>query len=161
MKILMSLLLIGLTLLAKGYTFEEERYIYSIDKTVVMHGSITFDKAGMHIDYSEPEERHIVYNSLFMDVLDADGDVVQHVDLSKEPMMKIYLDFIHKLYRGNYDALAENFKITKTQSVVMLAPIAPIDKVITSVVVHKNPKGLSQIRTKMSNGDVITLHISQ
>ena len=96
-----------------------------------------------------------------MDVVDSDGEVVQHVDLNEQPMMKVYLDFIHKLYRGDYDALSENFVIEKTSTVVKLAPIAPVDKVIKSVVVHRNAKGLEKINTKMSNGDEITLTIAQ
>ena len=43
----------------------------------------------------------------------------------------------------------------------MLTPIAPVDKVIKSVIVHRNIKGLEKINTKMSNGDEITLTIAQ
>jgi len=150
-----------ISLFAGSYQFKESRYIYSIDKTLEMQGSIRFDDKGMRIDYSAPEVRHIVYDGLSMDVLSADGKVVQHVDLNEQPMMKVYMDFIHKLYRSDYEALSENFKVSKTQTAVLLAPIPPIDKVIKSVVIHKTPKGLSQIKTKMSNGDEITLHITQ
>lgn len=161
MKIVTLLLVTFYTLFGGSYDFKEQRYIYSIDKQVEMQGRITFDKAGMSIDYSAPEIRHIIYDGRFMDVVDADGKSVQHMNLNDQPMMKIYMDFIHKLYRGDYKALSENFKIQKTQTAVLMTPIAPIDKVIKSVIIHKTPKGLSQIKTKMSNGDEITLHITQ
>jgi len=161
MKIVLLTFLTYLTLFAGGYTFEETRYVYSIDKTMQMKGSISFDDKGMKIDYVEPGVRHIIYDGLSMDVVDSDGEVVQHVDLNEEPMMKVYLDFIHKLYRGDYEALSENFVIEKTSTVVKLMPIAPVDKVIKSVVVHRNVKGLEKINTKMSNGDEITLTIAQ
>ena len=161
MKIITLLLLTVLTLIAGGYTFEEKRYVYSIDKTLQMKGTIAFDEKGMKIDYVEPGVRHIVYDGLSMDVVNSDGEVVQHVDLNEQPMMKVYMDFIHKLYRGDYEALRENFVIKKTITVVMLTPIAPVDKVIKSVVVHRNTKGLEKIKTKMSNGDEITLTIAQ
>jgi len=161
MKIVISMLLTTLALFGGSYAFKESRYIYSIDKTLQMQGKISFDEKGMRIDYSAPEVRHIVYDGLSMEVVKADGEVIQHVDLNEQPMMKVYMDFIHKLYRSDYEALSDNFKISKTQTVVLLAPIPPIDKVIKSVVIHKTPKGLSQIKTKMSNGDVITLHITQ
>ncbi len=46
-------------------------------------------------------------------------------------------------------------------TVVILTPIAPVDKVIKSVVVQRSAKGLEKIMTKMSNGDEITLFIAQ
>ena len=161
MKLVILIFLASLTLFAGGYTFEEKRYVYSIDKTMQMKGTISFDDKGMKIDYVEPGVRRILYDGLSMDVVDSDGEVVQHVDLNEQPMMKVYLDFIHKLYRGDYEALRENFVIEKTVAVVMLTPIAPVDKVIKSVVVNRNAKGLEKINTKMSNGDEITLTIAQ
>ena len=161
MKQIVLIFLVSITLFAGGYTFEEKRYVYSIDKTMQMKGTISFDDKGMKIDYVEPGVRHILYDGLSMDVVDSDGEIVQHVDLNEQPMMKVYLDFIHKLYRGDYEALRENFVIEKTVAVVMLTPIAPVDKVIKSVVVNRNAKGLETINTKMSNGDEITLTIAQ
>ncbi|MGB5965306.1 MAG: hypothetical protein WBF77_00470 [Sulfurimonadaceae bacterium] len=161
MKTVTLLFLAALTLIAGGYNFEEKRYVYSIDKTLQMRGTIAFDEKGMQIDYVEPEVRHISYDGLYMDVTDSSGKNIQHVDLNEQPMMKVYLDFIHKLYRSDYKALRENFTIKETVTVVMLTPIAPVDKVIKSVVVHRNTKGLEQIMTKMSNGDEITLLIAQ
>lgn len=161
MKTVILLLVVALTLIAGGYDFEEKRYVYSIDKTMQMRGTIAFDDKGMKIDYVEPGVRHIIYDGLSMDVVDSDGEVVQHVDLNDQPMMKVYMDFIHKLYRGDYEALSENFAIEKTATVVRLTPIAPVDKVIKSVVVNHNVKGLEKINTKMSNGDEITLTIAQ
>ena len=161
MKVFLMISLLLTTLFAGSYHFDESRYVYSIDKTIKMKGKITFDEKGMHIDYSAPEVRHIVYDGFFMDVLDGNEKVVQHVNLSEQPMMKVYLDFIHKLYRGDYEALSENFKVQKTQTVIILTPIAPVDKVVKSVLVHQTPKGLQQIKTEMSNGDKITLHITQ
>ena len=161
MKIIALLFLSLVTLFAGGYTFEEKRYVYSIDKTMQMKGTIAFDDKGMKIDYVEPGVRHINYDGLSMDVVDSDGKVLQHIDLNDQPMMKVYMDFIHKLYRGDYEALSENFVIEKTITMVMLTPIAPVDKVIKSVVVNRNAKGLEKINTKMSNGDEITLTIAQ
>jgi len=161
MKIAILLFLSLVSLFAGSYDFDENRYVYSIDKTLEMKGKITFDEKGMRIDYSVPEVRHIIYDGLSMDVLDSDEKIVQHIDLNEQPMMKVYLDFIHKLYRSDYESLSENFKIQKTQTVIILTPIPPVDKVVKSVLVHQSPKGLQQIKTKMSNGDEITLHISQ
>ncbi len=161
MKTLLLLLVATLTLMAGAYDFKERRYVYSVDKTMELEGSIAFDDKGMKIDYVEPGVRHIVYDGLSMDVVNNEGEVVQHVDLNEQPMMKVYLDFIHKLYRGDYEALSENFVINKSSTKVTLTPIAPIDKVIKSVVVQRSVKGLEQINTKMSNGDEITLTITQ
>ncbi len=161
MKIITLLLLTLMTLFAGAYTFEESRYVYSVDKTLEMKGNISFDAKGMQIDYTSPGVRHIIYDGLSMNVVDSDGKVLQHIDLNDQPMMKVYMDFIHKLYRGDYDALSENFVIKKSSNMVTLTPIAPIDKVIKSVVVHRNAKGLEKINTKMSNGDAITLTIVQ
>ncbi len=161
MRIITFIFLVSFSLLAGGYTFEETRYVYSIDKTMQMKGTIAFDDKGMKIDYVEPGVRHIIYDGLSMDVVDSDGKVLQHIDLNDQPMMKVYMDFIHKLYRGDYEALSENFVIEQTTKVVMLTPIAPVDKVIKSVVVNRNAKGLEKINTKMSNGDEITLTIAQ
>jgi hypothetical protein len=160
-KMITLVFLSVLTLFAGEYDFKEERYVYSIDKMLTMKGKIAFDDKGMKIDYVEPEVRHISYDGLYMDVMDSSGKNIQHVDLNEQPMMKVYLDFIHKLYRGDYEALSENFTIHKTTTVVILTPIAPVDKVIKSVVVQRSAKGLEKIMTKMSNGDEITLFIAQ
>ena len=161
MKIITVMFLSVLTLFAGGYNFSEERYVYSIDKTMQMKGTISFDDQGMMIDYFEPGIRHIQYDGLYMKVTDSKGKEIQNVDLKEQPMMKVYLDFIHKLYRGDYDALSENFVIKKSTTIILLEPIAPIDKVIKSVVVHRGAEGLEKIMTKMSNGDEITLLITQ
>jgi len=162
MKMALSLLFSALLLIAGGHDFEEERYLYSIDKTVTMRGHITFDDKGMEIDYSEPEVRRIVYDGLYMDVTDAQGATLQHLDLNEEPMMKVYMEFIHQLYRGDYKALRENFTITSSATVVRLTPIPPIDKVVKSVEVRRDKTmALQKIMTKMSNGDEITIHIAQ
>jgi len=161
MRLFTLLLLTVLSLFGGSYHFDETRYIYSIDKTLKMQGEITFDEKGMRIDYTKPEVRHIIYDGLSMKVVSSDGKVLQDIDLNEQPMMKVYMEFIHKLYRGDYDALKENFEIKQTQTVVLMRPIPPIDKVIKSVIVHKRATGLSQVQTKMSNGDAITLHITQ
>jgi len=162
MKIVSIVLLLAMTLLgAGGYQFEEERYLYSIDKTLKLKGHITFDDKGMQIDYTAPEVRRIVYDGLYLDVSDAAGKTIQHLDLNEEPMTKVYMDFIHKLYRGDYKALRENFTITSNATVVRLTPIPPVDKVVKSVEVHREGTTLQTIMTKMSNGDEITLHIAQ
>ncbi|WP_345976846.1 hypothetical protein [Sulfurimonas sp. HSL3-7] len=162
MKIAVFLVLSALMLIAGGYDFVEERYVYSIDKTMTMKGHIDFDDKGMQIDYSEPEVRHIVYDGLYLDVTDSKGVRIEHLDLNEQPMMKVYMDFIHKLYRSDYKALRENFTITSSATVVKLAPIPPVDKVVKSVEVHRDrAMQLQKIMTKMSNGDEITLHIAQ
>lgn len=162
MKTVLLLFLSALILIAGGYDFTEERYVYSIDKTMTMKGHIAFDDRGMQIDYSQPEVRRIVYDGIYMDVTDAKGNPLQHLDLNEQPMMKVYMDFIHKLYRSDYKALRENFTITSSATVVKLAPIPPIDKVVNSVEVHRDKEmRLQKIMTKMSNGDEITLHIAQ
>lgn len=161
MKILLVLFMMVWSLFAGSYTFKEQRYIYSIDKTLEMEGKITFSKEGMRIDYTEPEVRHIRYDGLSMDVVDSSDKVIQHVDLNEQPMMKVYMGFLEKLYRGDYDALSDDFKVQKTETAVILTPIPPVDKVVSSVLVHKNSKGLQQIKTKMSSGDEITIHITQ
>lgn len=160
MKYLLLLFLSVGILFGGSYHFKEKRYIYSVDKTLEMVGRISFDEKGMRIEYSSPEVRHIHYDGFYMDLLDGEGKTLQHIDLNKQPMMKVYMEFIHQLYRSDYEALRENFKILKTETTILLTPIAPIDKVITSVVIHKTPKSLSQIKTKMSNGDEITLDIT-
>ncbi len=162
MKTAVFLVLSTLMLIAGGYDFKEERYLYSIDKNLTMKGHITFDDRGMQIDYREPEMRHIVYDGLYMDVTDSKGVRIQHLDLNEQPMMKVYMDFIHKLYRSDYKALRENFTITSSATVVNLTPIPPVDKVVRSVEVHRDKEmQLQKIMTKMSNGDEITLHIAQ
>ena len=161
MKISLVLFILSMSLLAGSFDFKESRYIYSIDKTLEMEGKITFETDGMNIDYSKPEIRHIRYNGRSMDVVDSGGKVIQHIDLNEEPMMKVYMGFLEKLYRGDYDALSDDFKVQKTETAVILTPIPPVDKVVTSVLVHKNSKGLQQIKTKMSSGDEITIHITQ
>lgn len=155
--ILLTMMLYG----AGGYQFEEERYVYSIDMTLKLKGHIAFDEKGMQIDYTAPEVRRIVYDGLYLDVFDAQGKTLQHLDLNEQPMMRAYMDFIHKLYRSDYKGLRENFTITSSATVVTLTPIPPVDKIVQSVEVHRVGTTLQMIKTRMSNGDEITLHIAQ
>ena len=141
--------------------FIEHRYIYSIDRHLEMNGTISFEDEKMEILYSKPQTRRIVYDGSSLDVYGQNGELVQHTDLESDPMMKLYMHFISQLYRGNFKALEENFRLVYEDDGVRLIPIAPADKVVLGVDVQLSGETISKITTRMSNGDEIVLDIAQ
>jgi len=159
MKFFLALLVMAISTLWAAQPFKEQRYIYSIDKHLALSGTIAFEAKQMEIRYTEPQIRRIVYDGDSMDTYDHDI-LTQHIDLSSQPMMQLYMRFIFELYQGNFKALEESFNTVYEGDTVRLTPIPPADKVITSVEVIRPNKVISKIMTKMSNGDEIRLDIA-
>ncbi len=159
MKKFFGLFLVTTALLWSAQPFKEHRYIYSIDKHLELSGSIAFEPKRMEIRYSEPQIRRIVYDGESMDTY-AHDILTQHIDLSAQPMMQLYMRFIFLLYQGDFKALEENFNIIYEERIVRLTPIPPADKVITSVEVTRQNETIRKIITRMGNGDEITLDMA-
>ena len=151
-----------LPLLADGpFAFSETRYVYSIDKTLNFTGTITFDATSMQIDYETPERKRIVYTGERLQVFDAQSALQQDIDLSIQPGMKLYMQFLLWLYRGEFEALEGYFTLTEYDGELHLMPIAPTDKVIKSVKVRKEAGEIRFIKTSMSNQDEIAIDIAR
>jgi hypothetical protein len=149
-------------LLADGpFGFSEQRYVYSIDKTLTFTGAISFDDDGMQIDYEMPEKRRIVYSSERLQVFDAALQLQQEVDLRTQPAMKLYMQFMLWLYRGEFEALENYFTLNERNGELHLQPIAPTDKVVRSVKVLRDGGKTRFIKTSMSNNDEIAIDIAR
>jgi len=143
------------------HRFVEERYIYSIDKHLTLKGSIRFDAEGMQIDYSEPERKRIVYSDSSMDVYDASGALLQHVDLEAQPVMKLYMHSLFALYRGDFETLKNYFTVKEEGRNVYLTPIPPADKAVHDIHVTRLGDAVETIETVMSSHDTITIYITE
>ena len=161
-KTIMLILLWGAAACAAGgVAFDETRYLYSIDKTLRFSGEIRFSDGGMQIDYTKPEKRRIVYGGNRLEVFDADGGLMEEIDLDERPGMKLHMQFLLWLYRGDYDALKEYFTIERRGEEMDLHPIPPTDRVIASVNVVQEAQAPRVIKTVMSNGNEITITIAR
>ncbi len=143
------------------FAFSETRYVYSIDKTLNFTGAITFDATRMEIDYETPERKRIVYTGERLQVFDAESVLQQDIDLSLQPGMKLYMQFMLWLYRGEFEALEGYFTLTQYDDELHLMPIAPTDKVVKSVKVRKEAGAIRFIKTSMSNQDEIAIDIAR
>ena len=158
----LAILLVALALHADGpFAFDETRYVYSIDRTLELSGTIRFDASGMEIDYTAPEASRIVYDGERLRTFDGEGTLQHEIDLNDEPGMRLYMQFLLWLYRGDFDALGAYFTVTETPEGMRLDPIPPTDRVVTSVAVAGSAGAIRQIQTDMSNGDAITIRISR
>jgi len=143
------------------HRFVEERYIYSIDKHMTLKGSIHFDGEQMQIDYSEPERKRIVYSDAGMDVYGPSGALLQHIDLDAQPMMKLYMQSLFALYRGDYATLKNYFTVKEEGHDVYLTPIPPADKAVHDIHVTRLGDAVETIETVMSSHDTITIYITE
>jgi hypothetical protein len=146
---------------AGPFAFNETRYVYSIDKSLEFSGEIRFDASGMEIDYGSPEVRKIVYDGARLKVFDAEGAMQQDIDLNEQPAMRLYMQFLLWLYRGDMDSLGSYFSVIEEGNELHLQPIAPTDKVVTSVRVVKEGGEVRFIKTSMSNHDEIAIRITR
>lgn len=162
MRALLAVWLAVAALWADGpFAFHEARYVYGIDTTLEFAGTITFDAAGMQIDYTAPQPRRILFDSEHLRIYDGGGKLEQEVDLEAEPGMRLYMQFLLWLYRGDLDALAPYFTVTQIGDELHLDPLSPTDKVVASVKVRRDALGVRRIKTTMSNHDAITIDIER
>jgi hypothetical protein len=162
MRALFIFLLMTLSLWGDGpFAFEEQRYVYSLDRIFELSGTIRFDAEGMEVVYTAPEARRIVYGEDRLRTYDGDGALLQEIDLAEAPSMRLYMQFMLWLYRDDTEALRHYFTIEPTEEGMHLAPIPPTDKAVTSVEVVKAADAVRKIQTQMSNGDAITIDITR
>ncbi len=154
---MLSTLLFG----GEGFGFEEQRYVYSIDKTLSFTGHIEFSGEGMNIEYTKPEKKRIEYTQTHLKIFDAAGELTQEIDLEGDPGMKLYMQLLLWLYRGDIEALQRYFTVSIKGNELHLDPIAPTDKVVTSVTVVQKEGQPSLIKTLMSNRNEISIDIDR
>lgn len=145
----------------EGFTFAEKRYLYSVDKTLHLSGQIRFEGGGMQIDYTQPEQRRIVYGENRLKVYGPDGGLKEEIDLDEQPGMKLHMQFLLWLYRGDFDALQSYFTLERHGDELHLIPIPPTDKVVASVKVLMASEKPRVIKTVMSNRNEITIDIAR
>jgi outer membrane lipoprotein-sorting protein len=162
MRLLLLFWLSVAALLADGpFGFSEKRYVYSIDKTLTFTGVISFNGEGMQIDYDAPEKKRIVYNGDRLQIFNASLELQHEVDLATQPAMKLYMQFMLWLYRGEFEALENYFTLSERNEELHLEPIAPTDKVVKSVKVLQEDGKPRFIKTSMSNNDEIAINIAR
>ena len=162
MRTVMLVLLAVSALWGDGpFDFNETRYVYSIDKSLEFSGAICFDASGMEIDYTVPEARKVVYDGERLRVFDAEGTLQQDIDLNEQPAMRLYMQFLLWLYRGDLEALAAYFTVIEHGDELQLLPIAPTDKVVGWVKVLREEGKVRFIKTSMSNHDEIAIRIAR
>ena len=159
--IILTGLLCTLLFGGEGFGFKEERYVYSIDKTLSFTGHIEFSENGMNIEYTKPEKKRIEYTQTHLKIFDAAGELAQEIDLEADPGMKLYMQLLLWLYRGDIEALQRYFTVNKKGDELHLDPIAPTDKVVTSVTVVQKEGKPSFIKTMMSNQNEISIDIAR
>lgn len=161
MKFLLLPFLLCCALGAKVKHFSEERYIYGIDRFVILEGAIDFLKTGLEITYETPQKRRIVYNGETMAVYDAGGTRTEEVKMSENPQMRMYFQLMQLLEHGDTHTLERYFRLERDAQVLTLYPLPPADKVIERVDVLSDDDGIRAIKTMMSNHDEITITIAR
>jgi len=156
MKIVSILLLHVMIVMAGTYEFNEERYIYSIDKNISLEGSIHFNKEFMKISYTAPEQRVIEVDADVMSIYQ-NRELVHTTNLKEDVKTAIYMNFIKLMYQMDLEGLKVYFKVIEKKDSLHFIPNELTKAIIKSIDVTLQNKTIQSIHTKMQSGDEISL----
>ncbi|MDD3324023.1 MAG: hypothetical protein PHN38_02735 [Sulfurospirillaceae bacterium] len=153
-KIVLLLLFFALTLFAQN-PFKETRYIYAIDKTLLLEGYITFGEQNVIIEYTKPQPKVLTYFEGGLSIQDENGYTA--TQLNANSAMN-YFFMIIKAIEENNDALLESFFTSKTDAqTTILEPKDTASQMVQEVKITKNGNKLKSLHVELKNGDRITI----
>lgn len=137
--------------------FTEKRYIYALDKTVVLKGALIIDENSTIIKYSKPTKKNLTLTGKTLLIEDFDAKSTQIVDLSKRMDMSLYFSFIKAAYLKDLSALKSYFDITAKGGVYYLSPKRQVNKIIDKVEIKTESDEIKKLLIYFSNQDIIEI----
>ena len=139
--------------------FKETRYIYAIDKTLILEGFITFTEHNIIIEYLKPEPKVLTYFEEQLSIQDQNG--YQMIDIQKNPMLSYFFMIIKAIHENNTVLIDSFFEQHKEGNTLKLIPKDTVANVLEDVQVVYQKNALKSLHVKVKNGDRIGIEIME
>lgn len=137
--------------------FKETRYLYALDKNIILEGFITFGEQNIIIEYMKPESKVLTYFEEKLTIQDQNGYKV--IDAQSMPSLNYFFMIIKAVHEENNALLNSFFDATTKEDSSLLKPKSVAAEVLEEVQITRQNKKLKTLFVKIKNGDRITIEI--
>lgn len=156
-KTVAILIALTLSLFAKG-EFTETRYIYALNKTTIMNGSMTVSGDKTIVKYTSPIKKTLTQQGNRLIIEDLNTKTSQTVDLTKRMDMNLYFSFMRAINNKDIESLNMHFNIAKNNKSYTLLPKGNVKKAINKIEILTNKKSDMELMTiYFKNRDTIEI----
>ena len=152
-KIALLILYSCSTLLAESIYFEENRYLYSLNKTITKKGTIGSSKSDLTILYSDGGQK-LIYDKNRLTITDHGKTKV--IDLNKDIVTKLFFVVLQAIFHDDKEQLKQFFTIESKGAQRILHPKELASKRIVKIVYKKSDK-LDYLHIYLKNKDRISI----
>ncbi len=141
---------------ASTFNFTELRYSDALDKSMELHGEISFLEHGLSIDYKKAKKSLHLQNGKLL--YKEDGQEIS-LEQSQSEQITQYLETIILLHSGDEQLLRSMFDVETLGKKTMLTPKGSVRYFVNSIELLKDEKELKEIKLFLKNSDKITIKI--
>ena len=134
-KIYLLLLFSCSMLFAESIPFEEKRYLYALNKTIIKSGTINFSKDDLTIDYSNGGQK-LIYTENRLTITGKGKTKV--IDLDKDIVTKLFFVVLQAIFHDDQKQLERFFTIESRGMQRILHPKELASKRIMKIIYKKN-----------------------
>jgi len=147
------LLLSCSVLLAENIPFQEKRYIYALNNTIIKNGTINASKNDLTIFYSNGGQK-LTYAENRLTITKKGKTKV--IDLDKDIVTKLFFVVLQAIFHDDREQLKRFFTIESKGTQRILYPKELASKRIVKIVYKKNDT-LDYLHIYLKNGDRISI----
>lgn len=140
-------------LLAETIPFEEKRYIYALNSTIIKKGEIDASKDDLTIRYSSGGQK-LIYTKNRLTITGQGKTKV--IDLDKDIVTKLFFVVLHAIFRDDREQLMRFFTIESKGTQRILYPKELASKRIVKIIYQKSDK-LDYLHIYLKNQDRISI----
>jgi hypothetical protein len=156
-KPIIILAALTLGLFAKG-EFTETRYIYALNKTTIINGSMSVNGDKTVVKYTSPIKKILTQQGNRLTIEDLNAKTAQTVDLTKRMDMNLYFSFMRAVNNKDIESLNTHFNIAKNNKSYILLPKGNVKKAINKIEILTNKKSDMELMTiYFKNRDTIEI----
>lgn len=137
--------------------FTEKRYIYALNKTIILKGTIFMTDDSTIIRYTSPEKKVLTQSGKTLTIEDVEAKTSQVIDLSKRIDMSLYFSFMRSIHNKDFTGLKTYFMINKEGNIYHLSPKSDVKRVILKIDITMKNDELKQMVIYFVNEDVIEI----
>lgn len=144
------------TLYASG-EFTEKRYIYALNKTIILKGTIFMADDSTIVRYTSPEKKVLTQFGKTLTIEDVESKTSQVIDLSKRIDMSLYFSFMRSIHNKDFTGLKTYFMINKEGNIYHLSPKSDVKRAILKIDITMKNDELKRMVIYFVNEDVIEI----
>ncbi len=152
-KITLLILFSCSILLSENIHFEENRYLYSLNKTITKKGTIDASKNDLTILYSDGGQK-LIYVENRLTIIDKGKTKV--IDLDKDIVTKLFFVVLQAIFLDDREQLKQFFTIESKGAQRILYPKELASKRIVKIIYKKSDK-LDYLHIYLKNQDRISI----